>query len=197
MRKRHRLSAVALGALLCSIASAATYAQDTLERFQERPQIIDGDSREAVAAALETTAATGVAAGEVARRNVAGRVGIEVQLLRLPPLGGVGFGLADLIEHSDRAEVVATLSGAPPDLLGPNLIAEIHEGTCRDLNSAPLRATKEAPAGYSLTPFPFSLRSFAATLPVSFAALQSSAHAITVRTGPGVGIAAIACVDVV
>ena len=189
MRERNRLSAVALGALLGSIAPDATYAQDTLECFQERPQIIDGHSREAVAAALDTTAA------EVARQNVANRAGIEVQLLRLPALGGVGPGLADRM--ADRAEVVVTLTGAPPDLMSPNLIAEIHEGTCRDLNSAPLRAIKETPAGYALTPSAFSLQSFGATLPASFAALQSSAHAITVRAGPEAGIAAIVCVDVV
>ena len=196
MRERHRLSAVALGAMLCSIAPAATYAQDTLECFQERPQIIDGHLRQRVAAALDTTAATGVSAEEVARRNAASRAGIEVQLLRLPPLRGVGPGLVDLIEQNDRADVVVTLTGTPPDLISPNLVAEIHEGTCLDLNSAPLRATKETPAGYSLTPSAFSLWSFGATLPVSFAALKSSAHAITVRSGPAVGIADITCVDV-
>ena len=88
MREKHRLSALALGTLLCSIVPAATHAQDKLERFQEQPQIIDGRSLEAVTAALKTTPATGVAAGEVARGNVASRAGIEVQLLRLLPLGG-------------------------------------------------------------------------------------------------------------
>ena len=196
MREKHRLSAVALGTLLCSIVPAATHAQDKLERYHEQPQIIAGHSLEAVTAALKTTAATGVAAGEVARGNVASRAGIEVQLLRLRPLGQAGPGLADLVEQSDRTEVIVTLTGAPPDLLSPSLVAEIHEGTCVDLKSAPVRATEESPAGYSLTPSVFSLRSFGAILPVSFAALRSSAHAITVRTGPEAGNAAFTCVDV-
>ena len=196
MREKYRLSAVALSALLCSIVPAATYAQDKLERLQEQAQSIGGHSLEVVPAALKTTPATGVAAGEVARGNVASRAGIEVQLLRLLPLGRMDPGLADLVEQSDRTEVVVTLTGAPPDLISPGLIAEIHEGTCLDLNSAPLRAAKEARAGYSLTPSAFSLRSFGAILPVSFAALRSSAHAITVRTGPETRNAAFACVDI-
>jgi hypothetical protein len=42
----------------------------------------------------------------------------------------------------------------------------------------------------------FSLRSFGAILPVSFAALQSGAHAIIVRTGIATANAGFACVDV-
>ena len=196
MREKHRLSAVALGTLLSSIVPAATYAQDKLERFQEQPQIIDGHSLEAVAAAFKTTAATGVAAGEVARGSVASGAGIEVQLLRLLPLGGTDLGLAALVEQSDRTEVVVTLTGAPPDLVSPSLIADIHEGTCLDLKSAPVRDTEETSAGYSLTPSVFSLRSFGAILPVSFASLRSGAHAITVRTGVATGNAGLACLDV-
>ena len=196
MRGKHRLFAVALGTLLCSIAPAATYAQDKLDRFHDQPQIIDGRSVDAVTAALKRTPATGVAAGDVARGNVASHASIEVQLLRLVPLGAPDPGLADLVEQSDRTEVVVTLTEAPPDLVSPSLIAEIHEGTCLDLKSAPVRATAETAAGYSLTPSVFSLRSFGAILPVSFAALRSSAHAITLRTGPEAGIAAFACVDV-
>jgi hypothetical protein len=196
MLEKHRLSAVALGTLLCFIVPAVAHAQDKLERFQEQPQIIDGHSLEAVTAALKTTPATGVAADEVSRGNVARRASIEVQLLRLLPLGGAGPGLADLVQQSDRTEVVVTLTEAPPDLVSPSLMAEIHEGTCVDLKSAPARATEESPAGYSLTPSVFSLRSFGAILPVSFATLRSSAHAITVRTGPETGNAAFACVDV-
>jgi hypothetical protein len=198
MRAKHRLSAVALATLLCSIVPAATYAQDKLERFQEQLQIIDGRSLEAVTAALKVTPAMGVAAGEATLGNPADRAGIDVQLLRSLPLGTARPGLADLVEQSERTEVVVTLTGAPPDLISPGLIAEIHEGTCLDLNlnSAPLRASKEAPAGYSLAPSAFSLQSFGAILPVSFAALRSSAHAITVRADPKAGIAAFACVDV-
>jgi hypothetical protein len=196
MREKQRLSALALGALLCFIVPAATYAQDQLERSQEQPRFIDGPSLEAVAAALKITAATGVAVGEVVRGNVVSRAGIEIQLLRLLPRDEAGLGLADLVEQSDRTEVVVTLTGAPPDLVSPRLTAEIDEGTCLDLKSAAIRITEETPDGYSLTPSVFSLRSFGAILPVSFAALRSSAHAITVRTGPEVGSAALACVDV-
>ena len=196
MRKKHRLSVLALGTLLCSIVPALTYAQDKLERFQEQPQIIDGRSLEAVTVAIKTTPVMGVAAGEVTLGNLADRAGIEVQVLRSLPLGAARPGLADLVEQSERTEVVVTLTGAPPDLLSPGLIAEIHEGTCLDLKSAPVRATKETPAGYSLTPSAFSLRSFGAILPVSFAALRSSAHAITVRAGPERGNAAFACFDI-
>jgi hypothetical protein len=195
MRQKHGLSALVLGTLLCSVVSAATYAQDKPERLQEQPQIIDSHSLEAVAA-LKTTTAMGVAIGEAVRGNVAIRAGIEVQLLGLPPLGGAGPGLADLVEQSDRTEVVVTLTGAPPDLVSPSLTAEIHEGTCLNLKSARVRTTEETPDRYSLTPSVFSLRSFGAILPVSFAALRSSAHAITVRTGPETGNAGFACVDI-
>ena len=166
MQAKRRLSALALGTLLCSVAPAGTHA------------------------------ATDAAAGEVARGNVASLTGIEVQLLRVLPLGRAGPELADLVEQDDRAEVVVTLTGAPPDLVSPSLVAEIHEGTCLGLRSAPVRAADETPAGYSLTPSVFSLRSFSAILPVSFAALRSGAHAITVRTGVGSGNAGFACVDV-
>jgi len=158
--------------------------------------MIDGHSLEAVTAALKPTPATGVDAGEVARGSVASHAGIEVQLLRLLPLKGVVPGLPDLVQEGDRTEVVVTLTGAPPDLVSPSLTAEIHEGTCLDLKSAPLRTTEETPEGYSLTPSVFSLRSFDAILPVAFATLRSSAHAITVRAGPERGNAAFACFDI-
>ena len=195
MVEKHRFCALALGTLLCAVVPAVTYAQDTLERLQEL-QIIDGHSLEAITAALNTTAATGVAAGEIARGNVASRTGIKVQLLRLLPLGGAGPGLADLVQQSDRTEVVVTLTGAPPDLVSPSLTAEIHEGTCLSLKSTPVRTTEETSDGYSLTPSVFSLRSFGAILPVSFAALRSSAHTITVRIGPEAENAAFTCVDI-
>jgi hypothetical protein len=189
MRATHRLSAVALGTLLCSIAPAATHAQDEGERFQERPQIVNGHS-------LEASVAAGAASGEAARGNLGSSADIEVQLLKLVPVGMRATGLADLVAQSDRTEVVVTLTGVRPDLVSPSLIAEIHDGTCLDLKSAPVRATEEPPAGYSLTPSVFSLHSFGAILPVSFAALRSGAHAITVRTGVATGNAGLACVDV-
>jgi len=195
MVEKHRFCALALGTLLCAVVPAVTYAQAKLERLQEL-QIIDGHSLEAITAALKTTAATGVAAGEIARGNVASRAGIKVQLLRLLPLGGAGPGLADLVQQSDRTEVVVTLTGAPPDLVSPSLTAEIHEGTCLSLKSTPVRTTEETSDGYSLTPSVFSLRSFGAILPVSFAALRSSAHTITVRIGPEAENAAFTCVDI-
>jgi hypothetical protein len=196
MQAKRRLSALALGTLLFSIAPAATHAQDKLERLQERPQIVDGHSLEVSTAVLKIAAATDAAAGEVARENPASHTGIEVQLLRVLPIGRAGPELADLVEQSDRTEVVVTLTGAPSDLVSPSLIADIHEGTCLDLKSAPVLAAEETPAGYSLSPSVFSLRSFGAILPVSFAALRSGAHAITVRTGVGTGNAGFACVDV-
>jgi hypothetical protein len=197
MLEKYRLSAVALGALLCSMVPAGTYAQEKLERSQEQRQIMDGRSLEAVTAVLKTTPAAGVAASEVARGDAAIRAGIEVQLLRLLPVGGPGPSLADLVEQQARTEVVVTLTGAPPDLVSPSLTAEIHAGTCRDLHSAPVRPPEETPAGYSLTPAVFSLRSFGAILPISVEALRSGAHAITIRNGPEAGNAGLTCVDVV
>jgi hypothetical protein len=85
---------------------------------------------EAVTAALKTTAATSVAAGEVARGNVASGAGIEVQLLTLLPFGRADTGSANIVERSDRTEILVTLTDVPPDLVSPSLIAEIHEGTC-------------------------------------------------------------------
>ena len=195
MRDRHGLSAMALGMLLCSVMPAATYAQDRLERFEERPQVVVDQSREAVTAAPQT-AATSVAGSEVARRNVASPAGIYVQLLPLLPLGRADAGLADLVERRDRTEILVTLTEVPPDVVSPSLIAEIHEGTCLDLKSGPVRASEEAAAGYSLTPSAFSSRSFGAVLPLSLAALRRSAHAVTVRGGPEEGISAFACIDV-
>jgi len=160
MREKHRLSALVLGTLLCSILPAATYAQDKLER------------------------------------DVASQPGVEVQLLRLVPLGGTGSGTADLVEQSNRTEVVVTLTGAPPDLLSPGLIAEIHEGTCTTLKSAPVLTADETSGGYPLTPSVFSLQSFGAILPISLVALRSSAHTITVRIGRETGNAAFACFDI-
>jgi len=91
MVEKHRFCALALGTLLCAVVPAVTYAQDKLERFREL-QIIDGHSTEAITAALQTAPAAGVAASEIARGNVASRAGIEVQLLRLLPLGVTGSG---------------------------------------------------------------------------------------------------------
>lgn len=85
MLEKHTVTAVTLGALLCSIVAAGTYAQDKLERFQEQPRIVDARSLET---ALKTIPATSVIVGEPARANLASRPGIEVQLLRLLPLGG-------------------------------------------------------------------------------------------------------------
>ena len=160
MRDKHGVAALVLGMLLCFILSAATYAQEKLERY------------------------------------VASQPGVEVELLRLlPPLGGTGSGPAALVEQSNRTEVVVTLTGAPPDLVSPRLIAEIHEGTCTTLKSAPVTAN-ETSGGYPLTPSVFSLHSFGAILPVSLAALRSGAHTITVRIGRETGNAAFACFDI-
>jgi hypothetical protein len=186
---------MALGMLLCSVIPPATYAQDKIERFEEQPQIVVDPSREAVTTALQT-AATSVAAGEVARGNVASRAGIYVRLLPLPPLGVADTRLVDLVERRDRTEILVTLTEVPPDVVSPSLIAEIHEGTCLDLKSGPVRASDEAAAGYSLTPLVFSSRSFGVVLPLSLAALRSSAHAVTVRAGPEEGISAFGCIDV-
>jgi hypothetical protein len=195
MGESHKLAVLALGMLLCSIVPA-TYAQHKLQRVQEPPRIVAGHSLEAATGALGTTAVTGAAPGEIARGNVAGRPGIEVQLLRVPPLGRASRELTDLVEQSDRTEVVVTLTGVPPDLVSPSLIAEIHEGTCRSLKSATVRTTEETPNAYPLTPAVFSLQSFGAILPVSFVRLRSGAHAITVRSGPEMGNEALACVDI-
>jgi len=134
-----------------------------------------------------------LADSEVARRHVVGRTGLSVQLVTLPPLGGADTGVVDLAGR-DRTEILVTLTEVPPDVV--SLIAEIHEGTCLDLKSGAVRVTDEGTAGYFLTPSAFSLRSFSAVLPLSLAALRSSAHAVTVRAGPEEGISAFACIDV-
>ena len=195
MRERHRLSAMELGMLLCSVIPAATYAQDRLERVQEQPQVVVDHSMEAVTAALQVGAAS-VADSEVARRNVVARAGISVQLLMLPPLGGADTMLVDLAERRDQTEILVTLTEVPSDVVSPSLTAEIHEGTCLDLKSGTVRASDEGAAGYFLTPSVFSLRSFGAVLPLSLAALRRSAHAVTVRADPDEGISAFACIDV-
>ena len=180
--------------LLCSVIPAATYAQDKLERFKEQPQIVVDHSPEAVTAALQS-GATSVADSEVARRNVVGRAGISVQLVTLAPLWGADTGVVDLVGR-EHTEILVTVTEVPPDVVSLSLIAEIHEGTCLDLKSGTVRATEEGAAAYSMTPSPFSLRSFGAVLPLSLAALRRSAHAVTVRADPDEGISAFACIDV-
>jgi hypothetical protein len=127
--------------------------------------------------------------------GVANRAGVEVQLFARPPLANADSGPETPVSRSDRTEVVVTLTEGPPDLLGLSLVAEIHEGTCRDLESAAARPIEKTPDEYPLTPSVFSLRSFGAVLPISFATLRSSAHAITVRNALAAGIAQFGCVD--
>jgi hypothetical protein len=196
MRERYKSIAVAVCMPLCVVATAATQAQDKLERFQERPEITVEHSLEAVSAALKTAATVDGGVGDIARRNIAGRADIEVQVLAFLPLGSADTGLADLGGQSDRTEIVVTLAELPPDLLNPSLTAQIHEGTCLDLKSGLVHASGETETAYSLTPSVSSLRSFAAVIPASLTALRSSAHAITVRNSPELGIADTTCVDV-
>ncbi len=198
MRERYKSFAVAVSMLClwCVVASAATQAQDKLDRFQERPQITVEHSLEAVSAALKTTAPPNRGDGDIAPANVASNAGIEVQVIAFLPLGTAATGLSDLGGRSDRTEIVVTLAELPPDLLNPSLTARIHEGTCLDLRSGLVPASGETAAAYSLTPSVSSLRSFVAVLPESLTALRSSAHAITVRNGPELGIADTTCVDV-
>jgi hypothetical protein len=196
MRERYKSIAVAVGMLWCVVASAATQAQDKLDRLRERPQIAVEHSREAVSAALKTTAPANPGSGDIAPANVASSAGIEVQVIAFLPLGRAATGLSDLGEQSDRTEIVVTLAELPPDRLNPSLTARIHEGTCLDLRSGLVPASGETETAYSLTPSVSSLRSFAAVVPESLTALRSSAHAITVRNGPELGIADTTCVDV-
>src|SRR5258706_9318349 len=142
MRERHGLSAMALGMLLCSGIPDATYAQDKFERFKEQSQIVVDHSPEAATAALQT-GATSVADSELARRNVVGRAGISVQLVTLPRFWGADTGVVDLVGRSERTEILVTLTELPPDVVSPSLIAQIHEGTCLNLESGPVRATEE------------------------------------------------------
>jgi hypothetical protein len=108
--------------------------------------------------------------------------------IRLVPGRGMGPGLADLIEQGDRTRVVVGMTSVPSDPANPSLIAEIHEGTCGDLGSAPLYAVENTLGGYP--PGPYYVGGI---VPVSLAALRSSTHAISVRTGPEAGSVELAC----
>jgi hypothetical protein len=196
MLERYKSIAVAVCMVLCVVATAATQAQDKLDRDRERPQMMLDHTPEAIAAALKTTAPANRGAGDIAPANVASSAGIEVQVLAFPPLGRAATGLSDLGEQSDSTEIVVTLAELPRDLLNPSLTAQIHEGTCLDLRSGLVHASGETETAYSLTPSVSSVRSFAAVLPASLTALRSSAHAITVRNAPELGIADTTCVDV-
>src|SRR6202049_2467968 len=73
--------------------------------------------------------------------------------IRLVPVRGMGPGLADLIEQGDRTRVVVGMTSVPSDPANPSLIAEIHEGTCGDLGSAPLYAVENTLGGYRPAPY--------------------------------------------
>jgi hypothetical protein len=108
--------------------------------------------------------------------------------ISLAPVRGMGTGLADLIEQGDRTRVVVGMTSVPSDPANPSLIAEIHEGTCEDLGSAPLYAVENTLGGYPPAPYYVG-----GILPVSLAALRSGAYAISVRTGSEAGSVELAC----
>jgi len=108
--------------------------------------------------------------------------------IRLVPVRGMGSGLADLIEQGDRTRVVVSMTSVPSDPANPSLIAEIHEGTCGDLGSAPLYAVENTLGGYPPAPYYVG-----GILPVSLSALRSGPYAISVRTGPEAGSVELAC----
>lgn len=111
--------------------------------------------------------------------------------IRLAPVRGMGSGLADLTEQGDRTRVVVSMTSVPSDPANPSLIAEIHEGTCGDLGSAPLYAVENTLGGYPPAPYYVG-----GILPVSLAALRSGAYAISVWTGPEAGSVELACGDI-
>jgi hypothetical protein len=89
---------------------------------------------------------------------------------------------------STLAVSIAFRCSVPSDPANPSLIAEIHEGSCGDLGSAPLYAVENTLGGYSPAPYYVG-----GVLPVSLAALRSGAYAISVRTGPEAGSVELAC----
>jgi hypothetical protein len=101
---------------------------------------------------------------------------------------GAGAASADLIEQGDRTRLVVSLSRLPSELTNPSLIAEIHDGICGNLKSAPVYAVESTLASYLPAPYYFG-----GMLPVSLATLRGGAHAITVRAGADAGGAEIAC----
>jgi hypothetical protein len=133
------------------------------------------------------TAGAAGAAGAAAHARLTGANGITLQI-RLAPIGETGPGLADLIEQGDRTRVVVGMTSVPSDPANPSLIAEIHEGTCGDLASAPLYAVENTLGGYPPAPYYVG-----GTLPVSLAALRSGTYSISVRTGPEAGGVELAC----
>ena len=135
-------------------------------------------------AGLMGVAGTAVAAE---RDRLTGATNSTVQI-RLAPIRGMGPGLADLIEQGDRTRVVVGMTSVPSDPANPSLIAEIHEGTCGDLASAPLYAVENTLGGYPPAPYYVG-----GTLPVSLAALRSGTYSISVRTGPEAGGVELAC----
>jgi hypothetical protein len=139
------------------------------------------------AAGLMGVAGTAVAAE---RDRLTGATDSTVQI-RLAPVRGMGPGLADLTEQGNRTRVVVGMSSVPSDPANPSLIAEIHEGTCRDPSSAALYAVENTLGGYPPAPYYVG-----GILPVSLAALRSGAYAISVRTGPEAGSVELACGDI-
>ena len=122
---------------------------------------------------------------------------MEIQLFDFRSHGRSGLEVVDLVGPGDHTEVLVTLTGSAPDLLSPGLMAEVYEGSCADLKPVPPKGSENSPLAYSLTPAAFSLGSFSAMLPVSLAALRSSAHALAVRSDQETGSATLACVDIV
>jgi hypothetical protein len=125
------------------------------------------------------------------------RAGMEIRLFDLRTPGQSGRESVDLFGPGDRTEVLVTLTGGAPDLLSPILMAEVHEGSCADLEPALATGSKDGSPAYSLTPAAFSLGAFSAMLPVSLAVLRGSAHALAVRSNQDTANATLACVDIV
>jgi len=191
-RKRH-LSALVLGSMLWGTLATAAHTQDATDPYRE-PKPVIGEQPQGMAGWFETTAVADAGGRGVTRNSITNHAGMEVQLFNLRPSEQSGLELADLIGPTDRTEVLVTLMGGAPDLLSPDLVAEVHEGTCA--NRKPVISGGNSTSAYSLTPSALSLGSFSAMLPVSLAALQISAHALTVRFAQETRNATLACVDI-
>jgi hypothetical protein len=192
-RKRH-LSVLVIGSTLWATMATVAHTQDAAYPHPEPKRVIAKQPLEDMAGWFETTAVANAGDGGIMQGSITNYAGIKIQLFNFRPSAEPELELADLIGPSDRTEVLVTLTGGAPDLLSPDLIAEVHEGSCADRK--PAMAGGNSPSAYSLTPSALSLGSFSAILPVSLAALRTSAHALTVRFAQETRNSTLACVDI-
>jgi hypothetical protein len=121
--------------------------------------------------------------------------------LRSSPFNAGETGWATLVGRGDQTDVTITVSGVPPEVTRPvHLYTFIHQGACGALSPQPAYSltgivlARSASARPGRTGAPFTV-SNTASVPLS--TLQSTAHAIIIKSAPADGNRDLFCGDIV